>query len=421
MLYMKMETVRIIILMAYFVSLFFILFWLLVFLDKGAKDRRKLIKKFPFVSVCIPAYNEEKNIAETINSLLRIDYPKDKMEIIVVDDGSTDDTPKIIRGIMKTDKSARIRLLRQENQGKAAAMNYGLSLAKGEFFASLDADSIVSKDALRKILPYFDEDIVAVLPLITVQKRKTIMQKLQYCEYLINFFYKRLMGNLNCIHVTPGPFSVYKAAVLKKVGSFDEDNLVEDLEMALRLQKRNYRIKQVLLANVETKAPANFFSFYKQRNRWYKGSILNLVDKKYRSMIFNPEYGDLGVFQLPMIFISAILSITLFVIFIWIMLLKPLLNRLYSLSFIKFDFMPLLKNSFANVNIVDINFSPLFYGAAIFTLAFIFVVLAFKYTRKSFKQNLKSLLVYFLIYPTIIGVIWIGVALDILRGRIQKW
>lgn len=417
----NMEIVKIIILVAYFISLFFILFWLLVFLDKGIEERKKVLKKFPFVSICIPAYNEEKNIAETLNSVLKLDYPKDKIEIIIVNDGSTDNTAKIVKQVIKNNKDENIKLLTQKNKGKAAAMNYGLKTAKGDFFVSLDADSTVSEDALKTILPHFETDMSAVLPLITVQKKKTIMQKLQYCEYLINFFYKRLMSNLDCIHVTPGPFSVYRKEVIKKLGGFDENNLVEDLEMALRLQKRNYKIKQILMTHIETKAPENFAGFYKQRNRWYKGSILNLVDKKYRGMLLNPKYGDLGLFQLPMIFISAILSITIFIIFIWLTILKPLLQKIYSLSFIKFDFVPLLKKSVSEINVIDFNLMPLFYGIVIFLLAFTFVLFAFKHTRKSLKQNFKSLLVYFLVYPTIIGIIWIGVALDILRRKIQKW
>lgn len=418
-----METVRIIILIAYFISLFFIVFWLLVFLDKGAKEKGKKIKRFPFVSICIPAYNEEKNVEETVNSVLSLNYPKDKMEIIIVNDGSTDNTRKIVQNIIKKNSNRNMLLLNQENKGKAAAMNSGLSKAKGEFFVSLDADSTVSRNALKKILPYFENDrMAAVLPLIKVKEKKTIMQNIQYCEYLINFFYKRLMSNLNCIHVTPGPFSVYKRDIVKKLGGFDENNLVEDLEMALRIQKRNkYNIRQILTTDIETKAPSNFAGFYKQRNRWYKGSLINLSDSRYRGMLLNPRYGDLGFFQLPMVFISAALSITLFIIFIWIVLLKPLLQRIYNLSFIQFDFMPLLKKSISGIKIIDVNLAPLFYGITIFIMAFIFMLLAFKHTRKSVKQNLKSLVVYFLIYPTMIAVIWIGVMFDILRGKMQKW
>ncbi len=417
-----MEVVRIIILIAYLISLFFIIFWLLVFLDRGANDKRKVLKRFPSVSICIPAYNEEKNIEETLNSVLQLNYPKDKIEVIVVNDGSTDNTANIVKNIIKNKRDRRIRLLYQKNRGKAAAMNHGLSIAVGEFFVSLDADSTVSQDALKKLLPCFEsKNTAAVLPLIDVKKRRTILQKLQYCEYIINFFYKRLMSNLNCVHVTPGPFSVYRKKIIEKVGGFDERNLVEDLEMALKLQKRNYKINQILTTDIETKAPPNFAGFYKQRNRWYKGSLLNLVNKEYRGMLFNPKYGDLGLFQLPMIFISAALSIILFIITIWIVILKPLLQRIYNLSFIQFDFMPLFRKSVSGIRIVDINLPPLFYGIVIIIIALLFTLLAFKHTKKSVKQNFKSLLTYFLIYPPLIGVIWIGIMLDLLRGKIQKW
>lgn len=413
--------IKIVILTAYFISLFFIIFWLLVFFDKGVDDKKKPLKKFPFVSICIPAYNEEKNISETLDSVLNLDYPKNKMEIIVVNDGSSDNTEDIVKKAIK-DSKGRIKLLNQENGGKAVAMNHGLQIAKGEFFVSLDADSTVSPNALKNLLPYFEtESTAAVLPLIRVKSKKTILQKLQYCEYIINFFYKRLMSNLNCIHVTPGPFSVYRKKIIKKMGGFDEKNLVEDLEMALRLQKRNYNIRQILSTDIETNAPSTFASFYKQRNRWYKGSLLNLANNKYKCMLLNPKYGDLGMFQLPMIFVSAALSVTLFFILVWIMLLRPFLQRIYSLSFIQFDFMPLFRKSISEIKIIDINMAPLFYGLVMFAMAVIFMLLAFKYTGKSVKQNFKSLLIYFLIYPTLIGVIWIGIALDLLTGKIQKW
>lgn len=191
--------------------------------------------------------------------------------------------------------------------------------------------------------------------------------------------------------------------------------------MALKLQKRNYRIKQVITTNIETKAPATFSGLYNQRNRWYKGSLLNLANEKYRGMLLNPGYGDLGMFQLPMIFVSAALSITLFVIMIWVMLLRPILQRIYNLSFIQFDFIPLFRKTISEAKIIDINLAPFFYGIVITIIATTFMLFAFKNTKKSVKKNLKPLLIYFFIYPTLIGIIWIGVMLDFLRGKIQKW
>jgi len=142
----------------------------------------------------------------------------------------------------------------------------------------LDADSYVSKDALHKILPEFTNDnIAAVLPLLKVRNPKNFLQKMQWLEYIVNMFYKELMSKLDCVHVSPGPFSVYKKSILMKIGGFDENNLTEDLEITLRLQKYNYRIVQLLNTDVHTIAPETFKELYKQRNRWFKGAVLNAV------------------------------------------------------------------------------------------------------------------------------------------------
>ncbi len=413
--------IRIIIMVAYFISLYFIIFWLLVLLEKGVKPQLpKKLTTFPFVSICIPAYNEEKNIAETIDSVLNLDYPREKMEIIVVNDGSSDGTKQAVESMINKIKDKNIMLLNQKNKGKGAAMNYALKKANGEFFISLDADSIVAKKALKVLLPHFsNKNIAAVLPMIMIQHKSTIMRKIQHCEYLINFFYKRLMSHLNCIHVTPGPFSIYRRKMLVGLGGFDEDNLVEDLEMAVRIQKANYEIVQVLETSILTKAPANFSEFYKQRNRWYKGSLINVFD--YRKMVFNKNYGDLGLLQLPMIFISAFISITLFFIFIVWMFLRPLLLRLYDLNYIKFDVVPLISRGIKNYTFLNINFAPMFYGLVIVVLGIIFLVLAHHHAGVRVRDNKKSVFFYLTIYPIMMAFIWIGVLFDLIRGKIQKW
>lgn len=412
--------IKLIILTAYFISLYFIIFWLLVLFEKGIKNKNLKIKKFPLVSICIPAYNEENNIEETINSVLRLDYPKDKFEIIVVNDGSKDNTRNIVEQIINQNKDRKIVLINQANKGKGAAMNHALKKASGEFFVSMDADSLVSRDALKILLPHFcNKNVAAVLPMIKVKNKSTIIRKIQHCEYLINFFYKRLMSNLNCVHVTPGPFSVYRKKVITELGGFDEKNLVEDLEMAIRIQKANYEILQILETTVSTKAPADFFQLYKQRNRWYKGSLINVFN--CRKLVFNGAYGDFGVLQLPMIFISAFISITLFFIFIIWMFIRPIILRLYDLSKIQFDFMPLLRNNIKDYTFFNLNLGPMFYGIVILILSFIFLLMAYNNSDEQIRKNKKPIFFYIALYPFLIAVIWIGVILDLIRGKIQKW
>jgi len=411
---------KIIILSAYFVSLFFIIFWILVFLEKGVKDKKIKLNVFPKVSICIPAYNEEDSIEETINSALKLDYPEKNIEILIVNDGSTDKTREIAEKVIKNNKHRNIILINQINKGKAVAMNTGLKVATGEYFISLDADSVPKKDILKKILPYFtEENIAAVLPLIRIEKPRTFMQRIQHCEYSINFFYKKLMSNLDCVHVTPGPFSVYKTSILRKIKGYDPGNITEDLEIAVRLQRNYYRIIQLLIPEIETKAPPTFCEFYKQRNRWYKGSLINLW--RNRDMIFNKNYGDFGMFQLPMILMSAILSVTLFVSFVIIMFLRPLVKTLINFSFINFDVSPAVRKAVSYFTLFDVNISPLFYGIILSLFGLFFLLLSFSNTRMSVKKNIKAIVPYILVYPFIISIIWIGVLFDLIRGNTKKW
>ena len=192
--------------------------------------RKSSMKKKLLVSILIPAYNEEDTLKETVDSVLNLDYPKDKIEIIVVDDCSKDRTWDVLQEICKLNPNINIKPIRQEvNHGKGAAVNSALKEASGEIFICLDADSFVKPDALLKILPYFygNEDVASVLPFMKITKTNNFMLKIQWVEYLMNFFLKRIVGAINCIHVTPGPFGCYKRNRLRKVGGFDEHNLNE--------------------------------------------------------------------------------------------------------------------------------------------------------------------------------------------------
>ncbi len=413
--------VNILIWITYFISLYFVIFWFLVFLDGGIRNKEtKKLSKFPLVTIVIPAYNEEKRIKGTIESVLKLNYPKNKLEFIIVNDGSTDKTEHVARALIKDNKKFSIKLINQENKGKGAALNTALGISKGEFFVCLDADSFVGKDALKKILPHFNKkSVAAVLPLLKVQKPKKLLQKMQWFEYLVNMFYKRLMSKLDCVHVSPGPFSVYRKNILKKIGGFDEENLTEDLEVTLRLQNHHYRIIQLLDSDVYTVAPNSLAGLYKQRRRWYKGSIYNAL--RYRNMMFNKKYGDFGLIQMPIIIIAGIIAVILITSFVYYSF-KPSLDYIYNMKFIGFDFMTLLKNFVFNFHILDINYTAVLVAIVMLVISIVILVNSHIYTReKIVKYGLFSLVVYLLFYFLLLGVIWIGIAMEMLLGIKQKW
>jgi len=412
--------VKIMLWTSYFISLYFAIFWFLVLIDKETKTRMRKLKRHPIVSIVVPAYNEGKNLVATLTSLINLKYPKNKLEIIIVNDGSTDNTKNAVNGFISKNKGYNIKLISKKNEGKGAALNDGLSMAKGEFFVCLDADSIVTRDALQKILPHFtDENIAVVLPLLKVDKPNNLWQKMQWLEYIINLFYKRLMSRLNCVHVAPGPFSVYRKCILKKIGGFDEDNITEDLEITLRLQSKNYRIIQLLDVEVFTIAPKTFKELYKQRNRWYKGSIINAF--KYRYMIFNRKYGDFGIIQMPTIILSGLIAIILLSSLAYYGL-KPYVKTIYNSIFINFDFYTLIRTFNFDFNLLDLNYTAILVSI---TMLFISILIIRKShaaaNEKPDKHGIFSLISYIFFYFLVIGFIWIGIIFDFAFGKKQKW
>lgn len=285
-----------------FISLYFAMIFFLLFLKYYHKmPEKKETRWRPQLSVLIPAYNEEEYIEKTITSVLNADYPKDRLEVIVVDDGSKDRTYEIVKSI----RDKRVRLYKRPNSGKAASLNFGIEKAHGELIAVLDADSHIEEKTILKMLPLFEDgEVAAVTAAVKVRKSSSIIREFQRMEYLFIIFVRKLLSFIDAVPVTPGPFSVYRSAVLRKIGGFDEDNLVEDHEIALRIQSHNYKIRSSAEADVYTEVPDNVRALLRQRVRWQKGGIINVIS--YKRMI-RPAYGDFGIFILPLTILSVIL------------------------------------------------------------------------------------------------------------------
>lgn len=271
----------------------------------GMEDRTSPVRKFSVVTIIVPVWNEERTLAGTINSLLALDYPKNNLDIIIVDDGSTDGT----RQVANTFKShPQVRVFHKENGGKHTAVNLGIKRAKGELIGCLDADSFVDKNALIEIVRCFeDEKIMAVTPAIRVHTPSNTLQKIQRVEYNMGIFLRKMFGSMNAIHVTPGPFSIFRKKVFEDLGDYRKAHNTEDMEMALRMHKNHYPIANAYTAYVYTVTPRTVKSLYKQRLRWVYGFLANAID--YRVMIFNKKYGNVGVFTLPAAVVSIIAAL----------------------------------------------------------------------------------------------------------------
>lgn len=285
-----------------FFSLFTVMFFLLLYIrhrnEYNLPSKRTSWR--PKVTILIPAYNESKLIGNCLKSTLDLNYPKDKLEVIVIDDGSTDDTYKVA----KQYENQGVKVLTKKNAGKGAALNFGLEKATGELTATMDADSYITKDALLELLPLLeDKDVGAVTPSIKIMKSNSIIKEMQRIEYLMILLSRKLLSYIDSVPVTPGPFSLFRTSVLREVGGFDPKNMVEDIEIALRIQSYHYKLKSSMTADVYTEPPETFGALLKQRVRWQRGGVRNYW--KYRFLI-KPEYGDFGMFFVPLNYLTII-------------------------------------------------------------------------------------------------------------------
>lgn len=296
-----------------FLALYFQVFALLTYLSKDARLRREkkpIADNFPLAAVIVPCWNEESTIQGTVESLLALDYPKDKLEIVLVNDGSTDGTARV----MDTYRThPQVTVIHKENGGKHTAVNLGIERTKAEFIGCLDADSFVHPGALKEVLAHFDDPTVgAVTSSMTVHDPKNLLQEMQYAEYLAGVALRHIFAAVNGLYVTPGPFSFYRKSILEKIGGFRHGHQTEDMEMAMRLQRHGYKIENAPRAQVFTKAPGTVWALVKQRTRWTSGFMRNSYE--YRDLVLNPKYGVLGLMVMPFGILALVAGMGLFVV-----------------------------------------------------------------------------------------------------------
>ncbi len=353
---------------------------------------KKDIKLFPTATIIVPCFNEEFTVENTIHSLFNLDYPKEKLSIIVVDDGSTDRTRA---RLMRFKNYPGIDILFKENGGKHTALNLALEKVQSDLVGCLDADSYVNTDALKKIVPFFeDESIMAVTPSIKVHNPTTVLQHVQKIEYSWGIFLRRMLSSLGALYVTPGPFSIFRAKVFRELGGYRHAHHTEDLEMALRLQKNRYKIVNSHGAQVYTSAPKRLPALFQQRVRWTYGFLNNAMD--YKELFFNRKYGHIGMFILP-IATSSIFS-TLYIAG------RVLWNNFFNISdaLVRFQIVgfnwesPTFDWFFINTSIV----SFLTLSAIMLTLVILYLAIKLADGRFRFSRGIfYYLLIYIFIVP----------------------
>ncbi|MCX6769868.1 MAG: glycosyltransferase family 2 protein [Candidatus Micrarchaeota archaeon] len=284
-------------------SIFIFCTYFMLWNEKEGEEHFADTGKYPHITVLIPSFNTRHTIFECIRTCKGSVYPG-KLDILVIDDGSTDGSYELLQ------KVEGIELHRQvKNGGKAAALNYGIEKAKGEIVACVDSDTYLAKNTLKQAVKHFaeGENVASVVVFICVNNPRNLLQRIQELEYWVSFgFFFKTIATVNGLYVTPGPTALYRKDILQKLGGYDEKNLCEDLEIALRLQKHGYRISACHQTIVKTEVPDNLKQLYKQRLRWYRGGAANII--RYSELFFNKKYGDLGFFVLPTMLGSGLVA-----------------------------------------------------------------------------------------------------------------
>jgi len=398
-----MDALNLITYFFFFVSLYMELFLLVNFFEKKKeieKEEEGLFLKDPkSVTIIVPCWNEEKTLEKTVDSLLNLDYPQDKLFVFIVDDGSTDNTWEVMQ---KYKDHPQVRLFRKENGGKYTALNLGLKYIETEFVGCLDADSFVEKDALARIMAYFeDPEVMAVTPALRVYKPSNFIELIQHTEYKLSIFLRKMFGTLGALFVTPGPLSVFRKKVFEELGPYRHAHGTEDLEMALRMQSRNYKIENSHLANVYTVVPRSFRALYRQRVRWVTGFLKNAID--YRHLFFSRRAGNLGFLILPASVISVFsgiyfLSRALFSI------ADYLIDKIYNFYALNFDFSYLFH---PKLDWFFINTSSLFFLTMVLLSVTIIFVLTGQWLADKKIRFSRSLLYYLLFYG-FLAPIWLA-------------
>ena len=272
---------------------------------QSGRERARLpaSSALPSFAVILPAHNEERVIADSIESLLRSETPD--FEIIVIDDGSTDDTCGVVRRAFAHEP--RVRLLTKRNGGKSSALNHAIRLTDAEIVVCIDADTRLAPDALARLLPHFaDEKVGAVAGVVTVGNRTTMLSRFQALEYLTaQAMDRRAFEIVNGIAVVPGAIGAWRRSAIMDAGLYASDTSAEDADLTFKLERAGWLVRNEPTALAVTEAPETVREFNKQRFRWMFGMIQ--VAFKHRGIYLQPGAWGLKLCTIPNIVVFQFL------------------------------------------------------------------------------------------------------------------
>lgn len=343
----------------------------------------------PPITAIIPAYNEEKVIARTVQGLLDSNYPD--LRVIVVDDGSTDATADVVKSEFASEP--RLTLIRKSNGGKASALNLGISNAETEIVVCCDGDTVFARDAVRHLVSQFiDPKVGAVAGNVKVGNRTNPLTTWQSLEYITSQnFDRRAYALFNSVAIVPGAIGAWRKSAIMRAGGYQSDTLAEDADLTFRIRLLGYDTRSQNDALAFTEAPDSISALAKQRFRWSFGILQALW--KHKNAMFCRRHGVFGMLVMP----------TMWIFNIAFQALSPIVDVAVVISLIHNMVLPIL-----------------LYFAALFTLDFMASLVAFKLDKESpsalvwlfWQRFFYRQFMYYVIIKSIIAA---------LRGEIVGW
>ncbi|CAM5520342.1 glycosyltransferase [Streptomyces pseudogriseolus] len=283
--------------------------FVLMLLLSGAHARRVRRKGFRWgppvtqpVTVLVPAYNEAKCIENTVTSLMASDHP---IEVLVIDDGSTDGTARIVEAM----GLPNVRVIRQLNAGKPAALNRGLANARHDIVVMMDGDTVFEPSTVRELVqPFADPKVGAVAGNAKVGNKDSLIGAWQHIEYVMGFNLDRRMYDiLRCMPTIPGAVGAFRKSALEPIGGMSDDTLAEDTDVTMALHRAGWRVVYAENARAWTEAPETVQQLWSQRYRWSYGTM-QAIWKHRRALVDKGPSGRFGRVGLPFVSLFMIVA-----------------------------------------------------------------------------------------------------------------
>ncbi len=270
----------------------------------------------PLVSVVIPAWNEEIGIKKTVQSVFDSTYSN--LEIIVVDDGSTDKTLELLK-VLSTEYP-KLRFIHQENKGKANALNTGINNSKGEIIITIDADSYIDENAIQRLIEVLsNNNYDAAIGSVTVANENNFLASIQYFEYRFGFHLKKTQSIFNSIYILPGALTAVRKSIALQVNLFEDYSKTEDFDFSLKLKSIGSKIVYIEDAICYTEGASTINGLINQRTRWRHGFLQCILKRK--NFILNRKKGIyLTYIEFPLA-LWGIIDILLYPLFLSLILI----------------------------------------------------------------------------------------------------